>query len=618
MTPSNAAVFTAHGTVVVVQDGQICHVPLHADTIETANRFALQARQSQFTANDGAVIEPRTSWDGVLTLTHAGLFGCAERERADLVFNRPVVGAWECFEIRAADLNELVEVPSAISHDEFTRFIAGSVSVLDARSQSYGPVRVTESSHALATYDRIAITAGASFETVREQITRALSILAPDGLLLIDRCGDADVSRAIVASACEGLLQPIVADGLRQTPRFQVLRRSTNAEHRSPERRIILVAAYGERSRREWRISRALILAYAQRVGAELILVEGELDLLEQPLAKMHALDRIEGAARVLLVDTDVLIRPDAPDLFSIVPAGSIGVFIESLSSDRAQTLADACHRFKVAPCGPHYANTGVLLLPPPMASRLRASQIDRTMYIGPMYEQDYFNAIFHETGFETFNISAMFNCIPALSFNLVSSAYFLHYAGGSIHLQSMEMWEQGTGSGGHALRVLRQLTAKDLRLFDMWNARASLGRPFDRLWQPTLFRTRMGELVLHAGNIRYDGPAAPGHVVTLCDFGALPAGDVMVEFLLDAESLDRTLGLRAGDAPSGSPVASVEFELIASAREPLTICGATVCSGQGIARQTVSLPFVHSVGCRIYGQERPQAIYGIRIRSFA
>lgn len=90
------------------------------------------------------------------------------------------------------------------------------------------------------------------------------------------------------------------------------------------KRRLVITVATGN-SREMLKTSGPYMLAYADRIGADFLALTNRTQ--EWPLAEKfrvgHYARRYE---RVLFVDADVFIRPDAPDIFATVPPGSIAM----------------------------------------------------------------------------------------------------------------------------------------------------------------------------------------------------------------------------------------------------------------------------------------------------
>ena len=107
-----------------------------------------------------------------------------------------------------------------------------------------------------------------------------------------------------------------------------------------PPKRVVVTLSIGKRS--HFGVTRVPMLAYAQRVGAELVVV----DSYEHPcLARWNDTLRtgvnshfmklpllqyfLQQYDQVMFLDDDVLLSPHAPNLFDTVPCESIGAVVE-------------------------------------------------------------------------------------------------------------------------------------------------------------------------------------------------------------------------------------------------------------------------------------------------
>ncbi len=104
---------------------------------------------------------------------------------------------------------------------------------------------------------------------------------------------------------------------------------------------------------------------YAKRIGADFINITqpklgGSVASEKYQIGGM--LDRYD---RVVYLDADLFIRPDAPSLFDVVPADHFGIFDESYGGDplRERTALMAWLRDGFPGCKcPHYFNNGVFV----------------------------------------------------------------------------------------------------------------------------------------------------------------------------------------------------------------------------------------------------------------
>ena len=102
--------------------------------------------------------------------------------------------------------------------------------------------------------------------------------------------------------------------------------------------------------------------AYAEKCGAEFICLEPPgLPYFE----KFKLFDLLEEFDRVLYIDTDVLVTPDAPNLFDIVPVNQLGLLEEGEHQPREDLIPNFCQALGLSAQGvdlSRYFNTGVML----------------------------------------------------------------------------------------------------------------------------------------------------------------------------------------------------------------------------------------------------------------
>lgn len=87
----------------------------------------------------------------------------------------------------------------------------------------------------------------------------------------------------------------------------------------------VITLATGKAS--EWlAISQPSHQAYANKINATYVILDTA--TMPYPMGEKWRLSRIaESYDRIIYLDADVIVRPTAPDLFSVVPAGTVGVY---------------------------------------------------------------------------------------------------------------------------------------------------------------------------------------------------------------------------------------------------------------------------------------------------
>ncbi len=179
---------------------------------------------------------------------------------------------------------------------------------------------------------------------------------------------------------------------------------------RPPGRCAIVVTVVGAQTEAEWEITGPTVRAYAQAIGAELV-VSREGEGLPGPTLKALAVPLAEGFDRVVVMDADILVRPHAPDLFAIVPPDRVGAYPEARHFPRAEIAAGAAAMHGVPPFpAEDYFNAGMLVLSRAHLDVIRAVGSGHVGGIIP--EQDTVNAALHRLGLPLHRLEPEFNLI--------------------------------------------------------------------------------------------------------------------------------------------------------------------------------------------------------------
>jgi len=200
-----------------------------------------------------------------------------------------------------------------------------------------------------------------------------------------------------------------------------------------------------------------LMERYAERLGAAFLRVEGPYEGRRSNLRKLELGRFLEDYDRVLYLDGDVAVRPDAPDLFDLVPADRLGAWLEGepYYEERGRLLAEACGRYGVpAPRADSWVNTGVMVLsrahralfdPAPAGARALGSYMDMPLLNARIVERDVSIEPLHVR----FNFPGTLARMAARPFNAYD-AYCFHATGGlgrarMPYLRAVvDAWERG------------------------------------------------------------------------------------------------------------------------------------------------------------------------------
>jgi hypothetical protein len=203
----------------------------------------------------------------------------------------------------------------------------------------------------------------------------------------------------------------------------------------------IVTICVGESFKKMAEVTHPTIRDYAERCGAEFIVIGNWGEIVHPGFYKFNLGELMGEFERILYVDTDVLIRDDAPDLFKEIPEHSFAAFNEGEFMDRmssmeqfafdAKILGDDCLQWIK---GGVYFNTGIMMLPSTMRSMLKEPEKP----IMNFYEQTQFNwELFkfatNKPDFKICQLSHRFNRMSHIDKRTGESrldSFFLHYAG--------------------------------------------------------------------------------------------------------------------------------------------------------------------------------------------
>jgi hypothetical protein len=234
---------------------------------------------------------------------------------------------------------------------------------------------------------------------------------------------------------------------------FLVLRPLPGIKRRRPvqvtnERRAVIVIVRGRRAELESEITLPWTKAYAHRVGAECIVI-GQSSTLPRQRLKYEALRVAQSYDRILLLDADVIIRPDSPDLFNMVPSECLGAFPEGAYFPRqewCQELGELYHlNGTLRP--EEYFNSGVLIMSPATYALLQRLEND-VIFGHPQFEQGALNAWRVDLDIPLFALPPDMNYIPEAFFPADwRYGFFIHLAGsGKKKYLYDTIWEDLTG----------------------------------------------------------------------------------------------------------------------------------------------------------------------------
>lgn len=337
---------------------------------------------------------------------------------------------------------------------------------------------------------------GVNYTTAPEQLKRPLDLvyvdgrnrvqcvlfasllLSPEGTIILD---DARRERYHYA---RHFFQEVTFHGRFTVFRRPIVRPASPAASSNPsETKVIVQIAFGEQAKRELALSTASVRSYADRIGAAYITLD-ETSFPQPPspeFAKFTCHPLIQSYDRAMIIDCDVVIRAQAPDVFSIVPPDHLGVVFESEHMDRTGWIQQMQELFALPPesVENRYFNSGVLVMGR-NSYALLDNQAEETMYRLPQYEQTYFNARAVKLGIPLYPLEAEFNYISSFDPAYAPDwryAWFVHIAGSWLSGSMLEpkYWEAASKAGNITSYAKKDLIGSHCRLVRMEHLLTSL-----------------------------------------------------------------------------------------------------------------------------------------------
>lgn len=203
--------------------------------------------------------------------------------------------------------------------------------------------------------------------------------------------------------------------------------------------KAILTIVAGEKYQKIWQRAEPFFNAYADKCEADLLVMK-ELPPLPSPHWAKFSIHELlkKKYDRIAFIDADILIRPDTPSLFDLVPEDQFGIFNEGTYSPRAMCIHEVKKVFNVELPkwdGKTYYNTGVMVV-----SREHRHIFSITEEIKPLRnsfgEQTYLNMKIMANDVKVFSLPFKFNRMSLMDRIVGVSrldSYLVHYAGFDI-----------------------------------------------------------------------------------------------------------------------------------------------------------------------------------------
>jgi len=221
------------------------------------------------------------------------------------------------------------------------------------------------------------------------------------------------------------------------------------------KKKAIVTVVSGDKYKEIWKRSEPFFVDYAERCDAELIVMQGiDRDLPSPHWIKFGIYELLKKEfSRIAFIDADVIIRPDAPSLFDIVPEDKFGIFDEGEFLPRSICIHEAKKVYNIdLPKwnGKTYYNTGVMVV-----SRAHRHIFAVTDEVKPLRnafgEQTYLNMRIIKSEVSVFPLNYRYNrmsMMDRITGMTRLNSYIIHYAGDAEHLlkkmdRDIERWKQ-------------------------------------------------------------------------------------------------------------------------------------------------------------------------------
>lgn len=192
-------------------------------------------------------------------------------------------------------------------------------------------------------------------------------------------------------------------------------------------------------------ITHPIFKRFAKAWDADFSILDEKYDAIDCPgtgriyYRMMEIYNLLKTYDRVLLIDSDMLINKNCPNIFEIVPYDKIGVVFEdkgSSTEDRHKRILESQKIFGNIGWKKGYVNSGCLLV-----SKIHKDvfqKINGQYYLGRGWNDVLLGYNIHKLGFEVYELPYLFNHLKKFSEKWNGSpsrfdSYIIHYAGKGI-----------------------------------------------------------------------------------------------------------------------------------------------------------------------------------------
>lgn len=131
-----------------------------------------------------------------------------------------------------------------------------------------------------------------------------------------------------------------------------------------PESRLFLTIASGEFYQRMAAVTHPFLKKYAKKIGADFQCIENPHKSLPAHFQKMAIRELFDDYDRILFMDTDILVRPDCPDLFELVDESHLGILDQAPHYPTSPVqFSETISQWGYDLTPERYFNTGVMVI---------------------------------------------------------------------------------------------------------------------------------------------------------------------------------------------------------------------------------------------------------------
>jgi len=182
---------------------------------------------------------------------------------------------------------------------------------------------------------------------------------------------------------------------------------------RAAGRTAVLVPVHGAIAGREVEVTQPFFVDYCRNIGADLHIVDVP-ESVPDLLVKASLLPIARDYRRFAMIDSNVLIRKECPDLFAAAPEDALGAVCEGRWVDRGDACAELSeiYGFSAPLPADHYVDTGVMVMSQSHLPLLEA-MLQSPVLLHPRGEQDFVNACLYRNNVRLHGLGREFNWIP-------------------------------------------------------------------------------------------------------------------------------------------------------------------------------------------------------------